>query len=175
MSKTPLWLTPERKESLIRLFVESRGFCVYGHPLCQIPEHHYTVYIEYLIHDWKELDRDLRNAELEAEMKALHHVPQRRFPIEGRFNAVSRDIYAESQPLFFLKGQSVSGVTLKPFVVARISSTYIHLHVDLSGILKQVSKSKRRKALRYGKPLPHEITTEINREVLNALRDYYSQ
>ncbi len=174
MSKIPQWLTPERKEALIRLFTVSRGFCVYGHKNCPIPEHHFSVYIEYLIHDWKELDRDLQNAILEAERNALHRLPQRRFPLEGRFNAVSRDIYAESQPLFYLDGQSVSGVTLQPFVKARIASSYIRLYVDLSGVLKQVSKSKRRKALRYGKPLPNEIVNQINSQVLLAVRDYYS-
>lgn len=174
MSKMPQWFTPERQETLIRLFTVSRGFCVFGHKNCTIPEHHFPVYIEYLIHDWKELDRDLRRAILEAERDTLHRIPQRRFPLEGRFNAVSRDIYAESQPLFYLEGQSVSGVTLKPFVKARIASSYVHLHVDLSGVLKQVSKSKRRKALRYGKPLPNEIINQINHQVLLAVQDYYN-
>jgi len=175
MTKNPLWLTPERKESLIRLFTGSRGFCVFGHPQCQISEHHYTLYIEYLIHDWKALDRDLRLADWQTEREAMHRLPQRKYPLEGRFNATSRDIYAESQPLFFLEGQAVSGVTLKPFVKARVASSYIRLYVDISGILRQVSKSKRRKALRYGKPLPFEIVNQVNRQVLYALRDYYSR
>ena len=174
MSKLPQWLSPDRKASLIRLFNDSRGFCVYGHKQCPIPDHHYSIYIEYLIRDWKSLDNDQRLADWEAEKKALHSLAERKFPMEGRFNAVSRDIYADNQPLFFLEGQSVSGVTLKPFVKARIASSYMRLYVDLSGVLRQVSKSKRRKALRYGKPLPYEIVNQINRVVLEAVRDYYS-
>ena len=176
MPKKPLWLTPERRDFLCQILAPY--LAIKGWKLDLITGELYNpafeARIKPLIDDWKALDRDLRNAELQAELKALHQVTQRRYPLEGRFNAVSRDIYADNQPLFFLRGQAVSGVTLKPFVIARISSSYIRLYVDLSGVLRQVSKSKRRKALRYGKPLPHEIMTEITREVLYALRDYYS-
>lgn len=174
-SKQPLWITPERKLALIRLFYKSRGFCIYGHTLCLIPEHHYSVYIEYLIDDWKLDDRQQRLAEWEAESKALHSVGQRMYPIEGRFNALSRDIFADNQPLFYLEGQSVSGITLKPFVKVRIASSYIRLYVDLSGIFRQLSKSKRRKRLRYGKPFPREVESRINAVVLQAYRDYLTR
>ena len=170
----PKWATPDRRDFLVQLFLSSGGFCVYGHKKCLIPEHHYSLYIELLIKDWKHLDRELDNALWEAERKALHQLGERTYPVRGQFSAVSRDIYAESQPLYYLEGQAVSGITLKPFVRVRIASSYIRLYVDLGEALRQVSKSQRRKAIRYGKALPKSVKRAISSKVLEAVRDYYS-
>jgi len=168
----PKWATPDRKNLLIELFLSSGGFCVYGHKKCLIPEHHYSVYTELLIRDWKQLDRDDRLALWQSERKTMHSLGERTYPITGRFNAISRDIYHSNQPLYYLEGQAVSGLTLLPFVRVRMSSSYMRLYVDLGKELRQVSKSKRRKAIRYGKPLPFEVETIIKRKVLKAVRDY---
>ena len=170
----PKWATPERQDALVKLFVDSRGFCVYGHKKCLIPEHHYHLHTELLIQDWKHLDKEQSQAEWEAERKALHSLGERSYPIRGQFSAISRDIYAGNQPLYYLDGQAVSGLTLKPFVRVRLSSSYIRLYVDLGEALRQVSKSQRRKAIRYGKPLPQTTRQAIMRKVLEAVRDYYS-
>ncbi|MBA7673093.1 hypothetical protein ES703_81281 [subsurface metagenome] len=95
-----------------------------------------------------------------------------RYPVLGRFNAISKTIYADSQPLYYLEGQSVSGLILKPFVKVRIASSYMRLFVDLGEALREVSKNKRRKAIRYGKPFPRETEVIIRRKVLEAVRDY---
>ena len=170
----PKWATPDRRNFLVQLFLSSGGFCVYGHKKCLIPEHHYSLYSELLIKDWKHLDIEQRLAEWEAERKALHSLGERSYPIRGQFSAVSRDIYAESQPLYYFEGQAVSGITLMPFVRVRIASSYIRLYVDLGEALRQVSKSQRRKAIRYGKALPEPTKVAIRRKVLEAVRDYYS-
>ena len=170
----PKWATPERKDALIQLFVDSGGFCVYGHKNCLIPEHHYSLYIELLIQDWKQLDKELSNALWQAERKALHSVGERTYPIRGQFSGVSREIYAGNQPLYYLDGQAVSGLTFKPFVRVRLASSYIRLYVDLGEALREASKSQRRKAIRYGKPLPKSAKVAVSRKVLEAVRDYYS-
>ena len=170
----PKWATLDRRNFLVQMFLDSGGFCVYGHKKCLIPEHHYYLYSELLIKDWKHLDTEQRLAEWEAERKALHSLGQRSYPIRGQFSAVSRDIYAESQPLYYLEGQAVSGITLMPFVRVRIASSYIRLYVDLGEALRQVSKSARRKAIRYGKPLPPTIRVAIMRKVMEAVKDYYT-
>ncbi|MBA7467586.1 hypothetical protein ES705_20067 [subsurface metagenome] len=175
MAKTqtlPKWATLDRRNVLVQMFLNSGGFCVYGHKKCLIPEHHYSLHSELLIKDWKHLDIEQRLAEWEAERKALHSLGQRTYPIRGQFSAVSRDIYAENQPLYYLEGQAVSGITLKPFVRVRIASSYIRLYVDLGEALRQVSKSKRRKAIRYGKPLPPTIRVAIMRMIMEAVKDY---
>ena len=170
----PKWATLDRRNFLVQLFLDSGGFCVYGHKKCLIPEHHYSLYSELLIKDWKHLDRELDTALWEAERKALHSLGERSYPIRGQFSAVSRDIYASNQPLYYLDGQAVSGVTFKPFVRVRLASSYIRLYVDLGEALRQVSKSQRRKAIRYGKPLPPTTRQAIMRKVMEAVRDYYS-
>jgi len=170
----PKWATLDRRNSLIQLFLSSGGFCVYGHKKCLIPEHHYYLYSEFLIQDWKHLDRELDNALWQAERKALHSLGERTYPIRGQFSAVSRDIFAESQPLYYFEGQAVSGLTLTPFVRVRIASSYIRLYVDLGEALRQVSKNKRRKAIRYGKALPKSVKRAISSKVLEAVKDYYS-
>ena len=172
--KLPKWATLDRKGFLVQLFVNSGGFCVYGHKKCLIPEHHYHLYTELLIQDWKQLDRELASALWQAERKALHSTGGRTYPLRGQFSAISRDITAENRPLYYLEGQAVSGITLKPFVKVRLASSYMRLFVDLSEALKQVSKSARRKAIRYGKPLPPSTQTAIRRQVLEAVKDYYS-
>ena len=170
----PKWSTPDRRSVLIQLFVDSGGFCVYGHKKCLIPEHHYYLYTELLIQDWKQADRELSNALWQAERKALHSLGERTFPVRGQFSAISKEIYAGTQPLYYLDGQAVSGLTFKPFVRVRLASSYIRLYVDLGEALRQASKSQRRKAIRYGKALPQSAREAVSRKVLEAVRDYYS-
>lgn len=175
MNKTeslPKWATLARRETLVQLFVASRGFCVFGHKKCLIPEHHYHLYIEFLIKDWQQMDREQRQADWIAEQKVMHNLVERAYPIRGQFSAVSRDIFAQTQPLYYLEGQAVSGLTLMPFVKVRIASTYVRLFVDLGETLRQVSKNKRRKAIRYGKPLPQAVRVSISEQIAEAIRDY---
>lgn len=168
----PKWATLDRRNALIQLFVSSRGFCVFGHKNCPYPEHHYQCFIEDLIHDWKQQDREFRQALWEAEQKALHSLAERRYPIRGQFSAIAQDIFHDKQPLFYFEGQAVSGVTLTPFVRVRIASSYVRLYIDLGEALREVSKAKRRKAIRYGKPLPVRVEEQIRRIILEAVRHY---
>lgn len=168
----PKWATLDRKNALLQLFVSSGGFCVFGHKKCPYPAHHYEVFIEDLIHDWKQADREFRQALWEAEQKAMHSLGERSYPVRGQFSAIAQDIFHDKQPLFYLEGQAVSGVTLKPFVRVRIASSYVRLYIDLGIAFRQVSKNKRRKAIRYGKPLPFRVEQEIRRVILEAVRHY---
>ncbi len=177
MAKTetlPKWATLDRRNYLVELFLSSRGFCVYGHKNCLIERHHFSIYSELLISDWKQADREDLNALLRLERQQLHSTGGRTYPLRGQFSAISRDIYAEAQPLYYLDGQSISGLTFTPFVRVRIASSYIRLYVDLGDILRQVSKSKRRKAIRYGKPLPPSVKKQISQKVLLAVKDYHT-
>ena len=168
----PKWAGAERQAYLVRLFLQSGGFCVYGHKCCPIPEHYYEVYIEEVIHNWQLDDRAQRQAEWEAERKALHSLNERVYPTRGQFNALAKDIYLTNQPQHFLIGLGISGVTFRPFAKVRLASSYIHLHINLGNTLRKVSKSKRRKAIRYGKALPIEIQKEVDRLISLAVRDY---
>ena len=153
----PKWATPDRQAHLVSLFLRSKGFCVYGHKPCLMPEHHYEVFIEHLIADWKADDREQRQAEWQAEQRQLHSLGERRYPLHGQFSAIGKDVFYATQPQYYLLGLAISGITFKPFAKIRLASSFVHLHIDLGNTLKGVSKAKRRKAIRYGKALPDEI------------------
>jgi hypothetical protein len=168
----PRWATPNRQAHLVRLFLDSGGFCVYGHKPCPIPEHHYEIYIERLIGDWQSDDKAQRQAEWQAERRRLHTLADRRYPLHGQFNAVSRDIFLGEQPQYYLEGVAISGLTLKPFAKVRLASSYVHLYIDLGDTLRGLSKARKRKAIRYGKALPVEIQREVDRLCNLAVRHF---
>lgn len=167
-SQSPKWLTPDRKTHLIALFTRSQGFCVFGHKPCPIPEHHYETFIEDLIAYWVADDRAQRNAEWQAERRAIHSLGERREPLRGRFNAIGKDIFFAEQPQYYLLGLGISGLTFKPFAKVRIASSFVNLYIDLGDSLKEVSKSQRRKALRYGK-VSDDVRVSINKAVRHYL------
>ena len=170
--QSPKWATPDRQVYLVRLFLSSQGFCVYGHKPCPIPEHHYQVYVERLIGDWVSDDRARSQAEWQAERRRLHSLGERQYPLRGQFSAIAKDIFYAAQPQYYLIGLSISGLTFTPFAKVRLPSSYLHLFVDLGDTLKGVSKSKRRKAIRYGKALPNEVQTQVDRLCRLAVRHY---
>ena len=170
MPVKPQWATPERQTYLVSLFLKSGGFCVFGEPDCTIPEHHYAIYIERLIGDWKADTRSEIAQAWRRERRAIHDLGEMREPIRGQFNNISRDIWGNNQPLFYIENIGVSGVTLKPFARVKLPSSYLRLYVDLSDTLQQVSKNKKRKAIRYGKP-DNSIIQRVKEAVLHYLNN----
>jgi len=171
-SQSPKWLTSNRKAHLIDLFNRSQGFCVFGHRPCPYPHHHYEFFIEGLIRDWIADDREQRRAEWQAERRELHRLMERREPVRGRFSGIAKDIYYTRQPQYYLLGLSVNGITFKPIAKVRLASSFIHLFVELGDSLKPLSKSKRRKAIRYSKALPKEVRENIDSHIREAVKDY---
>ena len=172
MATYPKWSTPNRQAVLVKLFLDSRGFCIFGHTNCPIPEHHYSVFIEGLIGDWKAEDREQASLDWKEQQKAIHSLGERKFPIRGQFSAISRDIWHESQPIYYLEALGISGLTLQPYAKVKKASSYFHLYIDLGDSLRGASKNQRRKAIRYGKELPKSITERITEKVRLAVRDY---
>jgi len=172
MTTQPKWSTLDRKAYLVKLFLDSGGFCIFGHSNCLIPEHHYEVYIERVIDDWKTEDREQARLDWIAESKALHSLGERRYPITGRWNNISQDIFFDKQPLFYLEALGISGVKLQPFAKVKLASSYMRLYIDLGDSLRGTSKNQRRKAIRYGKELPKSIQERIAEKVSLAVRDY---
>ena len=174
MAKQPKWTTPTRQTHLVTLFLRSKGFCVFGHPKCTIPEHHYEIFIDNLVADWIADDRAQKQAEWKAEFEARHSTNERTYPLHGRFSGIGQDIYYDNQPEFYLEGLGMSGLTFKPFAKIRLASNYVRLHVDLADILKPVSKSQKRKAIRYGK-IPTDIQDKIQARCWQAVKHYANQ
>ena len=172
MVSQPKWSTPNRKAHLVQLFLRSGGFCVFGHKDCTIPSHHYEPFTDSLIKDWQVDDREVARLDWQAERQAIHSLGETRLPIRGRFNNISRDIWGGSQPLYYLESLGMNGLTCKPFAKVKLSSSYLRLYVDLGDSLRKVSKNMKRKAIRYGKPLPKSQSEAIAERVSKAVRDY---
>lgn len=171
MSNYPKWATTPRQTALVRLFVESKGFCVFRHPHCPYPEHYYENYIEDLIKYWISEDRIDRYIEWQLEQQALHKTNQRYYPIRGQFSGVSKDIFEENQPEYYILAFGISGLTLKPFAKVRLASSYMVLWVELDKLTyARISKSKKRKAIRYQKRIRH-----IDRRIIEAVKHYKAE
>jgi hypothetical protein len=152
--------------------VRSRGFCIYGEPNCIIPEHHYEVFIESLINGWKADDKETNRLEWKNERKIMHALNEKTLPMRGRFNGVSSDIWHDSQPIYYLESMGMDCLKLKPFAKVKLSSSYQHLYVDLGDSLRNVSKNRKRKAIRYNKPLPQSANDIVSKLIIEAVKDY---
>jgi len=123
-----------------------------------------------LIDDWRADDRAQQWADWQAEQKAIHSLGEVG-RIRGDFNAIARDIFFASQPLYYLESLGISGLTFRPFAKVRLASSFIALHVDVGDAMRNESKNKRRKAVRYGKITP-EVKKEVDRLCSLAVKDY---
>lgn len=111
----------------------------------------YELKSETAIGYWIADDRAQRQADWEAESKAIHSLGERRYPIRGEFSVIAKDVFYAEQPQYYLEGIGISGFTFKPFAKVRLASSFVRLHIDLADSLKDTSKNARRKALRYGR------------------------
>lgn len=131
----------------------------------------YDRIIEKLVKDWIEDDRQARVYQRRLEMLRLHRLPEKG-SIRGRFNAISRTIFYDTQPSFYMEALGISGLTFQPFAKVRISSSHTRLHVDISEPLRKVSKNRKRKAVRYCKALPVDTQSEVDHLCSMAVKHY---
>ncbi|MDP2730141.1 MAG: hypothetical protein Q8O55_06645 [Dehalococcoidales bacterium] len=172
-TKSLKWLTPKRKAQLLQLFVDTEGkdLCVYGEANCLEPSHHYEYYIEHLISNWKLDDREQAKFDCWLERQAMHQSGEARYRA-GRFGSIGSEVFHSQQPLFYLEALGISGITFTPYADVKLPSSLMHLHVDLTSGFQGVSKNRKRKALRHGKPLPDRTQAEIMRICFQAVRAY---
>jgi hypothetical protein len=131
----------------------------------------YELKSETLIKGWIADDRAQAQAEYKAEYEARHRDYERHTPLHGRFSAIGKDIYYDSQPEFYLEAMGISGITFKPFAKLRLASSYTRLFVDLSEVFQPLSKNKKRKAVRYGRK-SRQLNNQIDRACWLAVRHY---
>lgn len=172
--KYPQWSTPQRRDKLVETFTRSRGFCVFGHPMCPIEEHDYEVFIEGIIEEWKAEDRDRRLYEWKLEQRTIHTGEKGRWG--RRFDPVTRDVFMANQPEYYLVGLGVDALNFKRVALVRIPSTQIHLFVDVSraGTFRRLSKNQRRKIVRYGASPPADVMGEIRSLCQEAVEDWWT-
>jgi hypothetical protein len=133
----------------------------------------YDLRLAEVIGDWIAEDKQAKAYERRAISRMLHSIPEVG-KLRGQFNAISRDIYHESQPIYFIECLGISGLTFKPFAKVRIASSYTRLLVDLQAPLARVSKNRKRKYLRYGKGLPMDTAKEVELSCNKAIAHYLS-
>jgi hypothetical protein len=133
----------------------------------------YDKVIDEVVKDWAEEDTVANRYQRELENKRLHSLNERG-RLRGHFNSISRSIYFDNQPMFELLGLGIDALTFKPFAKIRLASSIVALHVDISEALKPLSKCKRRKAIRYRKPLPNTILAAVTEVASKAVSKYLS-
>jgi hypothetical protein len=131
----------------------------------------YDTEIHRIMAYWKVDDREAKQALWEVERKAIHALNEKPYH-NGRFGSVSSVIWHESQPLYYIDGLGMNGLTCKPFVKVKLSSSYTHLYIDLGESLRNVSKNRKRKAIRYGKPLPNQVNEIVSSKANEAVLHY---
>lgn len=155
--------------------VVTKWHCAYGHS-CYLPyDSHFEIYANRLIREWVSDDKGARLDNWKAESEKLHSLGETKEPIRGRFSNISREIILANQPTYYLDGLGISGLTFTPFAKIRIANTYLYIYVDLGNSLKAVSKNRRRKAIRHGKPLPQSATDTVAGKCSIAARHYLSR
>jgi len=166
----PKWATPDRQLHLAQVLLDYlddlAGWKV-DLATGEIYHPNLEAKLNTIIANWVAEDRARRQAEWEAERKALHSLAERRYPLRGQFSTISKDIFYAEQPQFYIDGIGISGLTFRPFAKIRMASSYMRLHIDLSDSLKNTSKNARRKALRYGR-----LTDSARERIKLAVRHY---
>ena len=182
----PRWATAVRDARLVEFWRKYGNRCLYGHPVCPDPSHYvlvdaqgrtqllrlYDVKSEGAVRYWVSDDAAQRAAEWKAEQERLH-LDQRRFR-QGEFDSLRRQIYLESQPPYRLVALTVDALTFRPVALVKVSSTIVSLFVNLEEPMVGLSKSARRKARRYGKPLPVAEVKKAEKAIEAAVQDWWA-
>lgn len=131
----------------------------------------YEVKSEAIIKDWIAEDRKQAHEDWQAEFEARHKNDSRDYPLRGRFSGIAQEVYYDSQPQYYLENLGFSGLTFKPFAKLRLASSNVRLFVDISEVLKPLSKNQKRKAVRYGK-LNRALQDRLDLTCWKAVKSY---
>jgi len=128
-------------------------------------------YLEGLIQEWIADDRAQSEAVWRMEQCAMHalHECGR---VRGRFNATDREVFFAKQPEYYLDGIGLDCRTFTPFAKIRLASSPQALHVFLGDSLRGLSRNRRHKVIRYGKPLPPQFYVVVDSAAAQAVRHY---
>ncbi len=171
---TPQWATPERQRHLVYLFEKSGGFCVFGDKGCLYDEHHYPLFMETVIEDWKAEDREERALLWKLEQEHLHDGTFGRWGSD--FDPVARDVYYQERPKYYMLGFGVSAESKQRIAVIRVPSTYIRLYVNLAVAFQgvSISRNKKRKMARYNAGPPAIVSERIDTLCSQAVDAYWA-
>lgn len=129
--------------------------------------------IDNAVKEWSE---DYRIEQLEQwhrERRELHRLNEKQFPLRGRFNNISSVIFHESQPLYYIHRIGLDAIHMIPYAMVRLASSRDCIMVSLPDVnFKGISKNAKHKLLRYNKPIPESINSQIEIKVKGAVKSY---
>jgi len=126
--------------------------------------------IKKLLDNWTEYDRQEKNADWKSEYEIRHKLQSdRQYPLTGRFSGVAKDIFYDSQPVFYLEAICFDAIRSIPIAKIRLASRQEWLLVDLPKNL--FSKLGLRKAIRYNK-IAKTVQTIIDNACLQAVKTH---
>ena len=147
--------------------------CEYGEQTCKQPfQFHYELYTDELIRFWNSYDHELDKYAWLSERVALHSLGERRTPIRGRFNNISRDIRMANQPSYYIEAITLDALTLKPVAEIKLANSWLHLFIPLGDSLLPLTRNARKKVTKYGKPLPQSVHNRIIDIINEAVTEY---
>ena len=129
---------------------------------------------EAAIRQWRSEDISQRAADWRAERRRLHQEPDRKFK-QGGFDTLTRENYLVERGAFHPDRLTIDPLTFRRVAKVRIPSTDVCLFVDVHEVTGRVSKSARRKASRYGAPLPKEVAVQVDGAVNRAVEDWWAR
>jgi hypothetical protein len=133
----------------------------------------YEQAMDRIIHDWRREDANARAYAQALEAKRLHSLNEHG-RLRGHFNSISQSIYFDNQPMFEILELGIDALTFHPFVKVRLASSIVALHIDISEALRPLSKNKKHKCIRYGRPLPSTILELVSECASRAVSKYLS-
>ena len=171
------WATLPRKQLLVKILSEYMAH-LEGWKLDLITGEFYNPQyderIQVIIKDWKSDDREQAKFEWQAERKAMHSLSEKTLPLRGHFSGVSSEIWHNSQPVYYLESIGMDALRMKPFARVKLAGSYQHLYIELGDSLRSVSKNRRRKAIRYNKPLPLSVNERVTQLINEAVNHYFN-
>jgi hypothetical protein len=121
---------------------------------------------------WIEADRENTVLAYKAEYDQRHKIKDR-LPLKGTFNGIAKDIFYDNQPVYQILNFGIDGHTLKPYCKVKLNNTDTVLFIDVSKPLKDMSKNKKRKILRYA--CKGILDDNLDYCIFKAVKDYLSR
>jgi len=90
----------------------------------------------------------------------------------SRFDPVQRDQFMAQRPRYYYMGLAIDALRGVPVAVVRPAGTFTALYVNVSEVLRRVSKHKKRRALRYGRGTTPESQWAIDELCERAVDDW---
>ena len=154
----PLWATPARRACLVEIALANP----LAYEIDLFTGNLTNPTIEELIDYWKCDDRGERSYLWKLERRRLHALHPR-ISKRGPFDSIRREQYLAERPIFHIVAIGVNAFTQRRVAQVVIPDLEATLWVDISGISREVSKSKLRKLARYRRgAVPKELVDQIH-------------